>query len=226
MGNRRISSDIKQCALRLWDSGWELEDVCFALMVSRASIYRWQAIFEQYGNVNRPPSPLIGPTRILTRALVTACQTLYESDSDLYLDEVITWLALTHDIIISTSTLARNLAEAGLTRKILHKIAQERDELLRQEWKDSIRTNFQGDGSEFVCVDETSKNELSYARRFGRSLAGERAHLTDVFVRGDRYSLVAAVTTEGYIAAHAVEGSFDSFEFYNFVAEQVVSGFL
>src|SRR6202453_2632201 len=226
MGNRRISADVKECALRLWDFGWELEDICWALMVSRRSIYRWRLIFEEYGSVKRPPSPLLGPTRILTRALITACQTLYESDSDLYLDEVVTWLAITHDIVISTATLSRNLTEAGLTRKMLHKIAIERDELLRQEWCDSIRTNFQGDGSEFVCLDETSKNELSYARRYGRSLAGERAHLTDVFVRGDRYSLVAAITKEGYIAAHVVEGSFDSFEFYNFVAEQVVSGFL
>ena len=191
-------------------------------MVSHRSIYRWRLIFEEYGSIKRPPSPLLGPTRILTCALITACQTLYESDSDLYLDEVVTWLAITHDIVISTTTLSRNLTEAGLTRKILHKIAAERDELLRQEWHDSIRTNFQGARSEFVCLDETSKNELSYARRYGRSLAGERAHLTDVFVRGDRYSLVAAVTKEGYIAAHAVEGSFDSFEVYNFVAEQVV----
>jgi transposase len=191
-------------------------------MVSRASIYRWQMIFDEHGTVNRPPSPLIGRTRTLTRTLLTACQTLFEDDSDLFLDEVVSWLAIHHDIVISTSTLSRNLREAGLTRKILHKIAAERDECLRQEWRESIRTNFAGDGTEFVCVDETSKNDLSYARRFGRSQAGERAHLTDVFVRGDRYSLVAALTTEGYIAAHAVEGSLDSFEFYNFIAEKVV----
>jgi transposase len=142
MGNRRISADIKECALRLWDVGWELEDICWALMVSHRSIYRWQAIFIEHGSVNRLPSPMIGPTRILTRALLTACQTLYQSDSDLYLDEIVTWLALTHDIVISTSTLSRNLIEAGLTRKILHKIAAECDGLLRQEWKDSICTNF------------------------------------------------------------------------------------
>ena len=222
MVNRRISMDIKECALRLWDSRWTIEDICAAFMVSRASIYRWQSIFDEYGSVNRPPSPLIGRTRTLTRALLTACQTLYEGDSDLYLDEVISWLAICHDIVISTSTLSRNLLEAGLTRKMLHKIAVERDENLRQEWRESIRTNFSGDGMEFVCVDETSKNDLTYARHFGRAQAGERAHLTDVFVRGDRYSLVAALTMEGYIAAHAVEGSFDSFEFYNFVSEKVV----
>ncbi|TFK63036.1 hypothetical protein BDN72DRAFT_742110, partial [Pluteus cervinus] len=59
-------------------------------------------------------------------------------------------------------------------------------------------------------IDETSKNERSYARTHGRSLQGEPAILKDVFVRGDRYSLVAALTVDGYIAAHAVPGSLDS----------------
>ncbi|KAG2157040.1 hypothetical protein DEU56DRAFT_710158, partial [Suillus clintonianus] len=59
-------------------------------------------------------------------------------------------------------------------------------------------------------VDEVSKNEITWARHYGRAMAGQRAALTDVFVRGDRYSLVAAITTEGYMAAHVVEGSFDS----------------
>ena len=64
---------------------------------------------------------------------------------------------------MSTTTISQNLKEAGLTRKLLHKLATERDEILREDWKESLRTDFQGDGSEFVCVDETSKNEHTYA---------------------------------------------------------------
>ena len=124
---------------------------------------------------------------------------------------------------MSTSTISRNLKEAGLTRKLLHKLAAERDEVLRDDWKESLRTDFQGDGSEFVCVDETSKNEHTYARHFGRAMSGEQAILRDVFVRGDRYSLVAAITIDGYIASTVVPGSLDSFDFYNFIAEDVVS---
>ena len=46
--------------------------------------------------------------------------------------------------------------------------------------------------------------------------------LTDVFVHGDRYSMVAAVTTEGYLAADVVEGSYDSELFNLFISEKVV----
>ena len=216
---------MKKCALDLWGRGWTVEDICDTLGVSRASLYRWDTIFEEHGNVIRPPSPLIGRTRIITRAVLTAVHALYEREPDLYLDELCMFLAVEHNLIVSKSTLSRNLAQAGLTYKILHKIAIERDEQLRDEWKESLRdrTKFQGDGSKFVCVDETSKNKKAYARLRGWSLSGQPATLSDVFVRGDRYSLVAAVTTEGYIATHVVPGSLDSFEFYNFIAEDVVS---
>lgn len=111
------------------------------------------------------PSPLIGRTRIIAQATLTAIHTLYKQESDLYLNELVTFLAIEHSIIVSTSTLSQNLLEAGLTHKILHKLASECDEILWAELKQSIHENFIGNGSEFVCVDETSKNKLVYAWR-------------------------------------------------------------
>ncbi|KIJ19454.1 hypothetical protein PAXINDRAFT_39444, partial [Paxillus involutus ATCC 200175] len=76
--------------------------------------------------------------------------------------------------------------------------------------------------SEFVCVDETSKNELTWARHYGRAMAGQRVELSDVFVHGNQYSLVAALTIDGYMAADVIEGSFDSKTFYECIATKVV----
>jgi hypothetical protein len=135
MGNRKISADLKMCALSLWDRGWQAENIVDALLISRASLYRWNAIFEEHGSVNRPYLYLRGRARILTMAVLTAVHTLYESDPDLYLDELVLWLALHHDIIISVTALQKNLQKARLTRKLLHKITVERDEELRQQWK-------------------------------------------------------------------------------------------
>ena len=223
MGNRKISSDMKECALNLWNQGWDTEDIVDTLGISRTSLYRLQAIFDQYGSVNRPPSAPKGPARAITRAVLTAVQTLYENESDLYLDELVLWLGVEHNIAVSISTLHETLKKAGLTRKILHKIAIERDENLRQQWRDmQASEDFLPDGSQFVCLDETSKNELTYARKYGRAYSGDRAELRDVFVRGDRYSLVAALSVDGYIACDVVLGSLDSMDFLEFVQEKVV----
>jgi transposase len=223
MVNRKISADIKQCAVTLWNCGWQLGVIGNILGISQRSIYRWQENLGQHGSVLPPPSPLRGRPRLIARATLDVVQTLLEKDPDLFVDELLLCLALHHDIAVSPSTLHRNLREAGLTHKRIQKIASERNEQQWQDWKSLLREEFRGDGREFVCLDETSKDERSYARRYGWASSGKRPQLRDVFVRGDRYSLLAAMTVEGYIAACVIPGSFDSIEFYDFVCEEVVS---
>ena len=81
------------------------------------------------------------------------------------------WLAIHHDIVISKSALHLNLKEAGLSRKLLHKIAIERDAQLREEYMDTINGELEGDSSMLVFVDETSKNDHTLSRRYGLALA-------------------------------------------------------
>jgi hypothetical protein len=52
--------------------------------------------------------------------------------------------------------------EACLTQKVLHKLVLECDEALRENWRQGLQNDFFGDGSEFVCVNETSKNDITY----------------------------------------------------------------
>ncbi|KAF8495258.1 hypothetical protein F5888DRAFT_1582969, partial [Russula emetica] len=59
-------------------------------------------------------------------------------------------------------------------------------------------------------VDESSKDECSLAQGFGRSPVGQWAQLPDPFVRGERYSLVAAMSTQGYIATWIMPGSINA----------------
>ena len=63
-----------------------------------------------------------------------------------------------------------------------------------------MHNNFQGDGSELIFIDEISKDEQTWAHHYGQAMSGTRAHFADVFVRGDQYSLVAAMAVDGYIA--------------------------
>ncbi|KAI6121997.1 hypothetical protein F5141DRAFT_994026, partial [Pisolithus sp. B1] len=155
---------------------WGVEDIYFALGVSSSSCYRWRRLFEQHGQVKRPMSPLIGRTRILTRALLAVVDDPYSEDCDLFLDEACTWLAVEHDMDISPLTVSRNLNEIGLSHNILQKLAAERNEVFVQ-------------------------NEHTYTRRRGRAMRGTCTPLWDVFRRGDRCSLCAALAVDGYLAS-------------------------
>jgi len=129
-----------------------------------------------------------------------------------------------HDTVVSISSLQENLEKAGLTQKLLHKIAIERDEELRARFRADIwdLRNFSGTGMEFVTVDESSKDEHTYARRYGHTPIGCTPDFSDVFVRGEQYSLVAAMSIEGYLATHVKEGSFDMATFFSFIIDDLV----
>lgn len=225
MGNRRISSDIKRRALELWQVGWDAEEICYAFHVSPSSLYRWQDILNEFRTVTKPPSPLRGRDRIIGLAVLTAVKDLYFHNPSIMLGELQWHLAIEHDIPISISALQATLERAGLTHKILQKIASERNEVSRAGFRASLRDpeSFSGTAMEFVAIDESSKDERSLARRYGRSPVGQRAELSDPFVRGERYSLIAAMSTQGYIATRIVPGSVNAFEFFEFIVEDVVS---
>ncbi len=225
MGNRHIPTQIKDIALELWTLGWEPSDICHIFHVSPSSLYRWRNLFETFGTPANRPAPFRGRPRIVNLAALDAIHVLLKSHPDTYLDELQWYLAIHHDLPISIAALQRNLVRAGLTRKVLHTIALERDEQRRAVYLAGVTNpvNFSGTGFEFITVDESSKDERTFGRHYGRSPIGQEADLEDVFVRGERYSLIAAMSIDGYIATRVQLGSFDSFGFFDFIIEDVVS---
>ncbi|ESK85350.1 tc1-mariner class transposase [Moniliophthora roreri MCA 2997] len=164
--------------------------------MSQSSLYQWRKLFEATGSAANPPSPIRGRPHIIGMVAFAALKKIYLDNPGAHLNEV------------------HILDKMGLTRKILCKIAIKRNEERQGDFRMTIRTQFSGSGDEFVAVDELSKDEHTLSYRYGQSLAP--------FVCGDQYSLVAAMSMKGYIATRVVEGSVDSFEFFDFIAEEVV----
>ena len=80
-------------------------------------------------------SGLAGRPRLIVRGVLSAIKEVYNNEADVYLDELCWWLAIHHDVAISKSALQQNLMDAGLTRKLLHKITREHDE---EAWMEYI----------------------------------------------------------------------------------------
>ncbi|CAK5283695.1 unnamed protein product [Mycena citricolor] len=222
MGNKLYTNQYRELALRFKELGWSTEDVASAMGVSRASIYRWEKTFESIGTATNPHACNGGRRSAINRNIMDVIHSLYKQSPDMYLEELQFYLAVKHDVAISISSLQSTLEKEGLTRKLLHKIARERDNERRCTWRECIHNNFDDQASYFVTVDETHKNEHTIQRRYGRSKLGTRATIEAPFVRGRRYSIVAALTTEGLMAVDAVEGSFDGDLFVQFIAQSVL----
>ena len=219
------TDEMRECALRLWELGWDTQLIVESLSVSERSLYRWCNNFFEFGTVSRPLHlcKIQGHPCIIVQAVMTAIKEVYQNEADIYLDELVFWVAIHHDIAISCSALQRTLEDVGLTRKLLHKIARERDEFLIAEFNLIRHQLSHGTGEEFVCLDKVSKNDHDAMRCYGRAMTGQHADFIANFCRGTRYSTCAAIMVDGYIAVRVIEGSYNTEEFLDFVTEEVVS---
>ena len=74
-----------------------------------------------------------------------------------------------------------------------------------------------------MVIDESSKNEHTLTCHYGHSHIGHDATLTAPFIHNEQYSLVAAMSKTSYLASCVVPESLDSYEFFDFIVEEVVS---
>jgi hypothetical protein len=139
----------------------------------------------------------------------------------LLLDEIGEWLAIYHDQPISTTALHDNLKDLGLTHKRLKRIAAERDDTYRADWLHNITSNYTAD--QLIFLDKSSKDDHVILHRYGRAIQGHPTIKNVSLNRAVQYSILPALTIDGYMAVRAVEGSIDEAEFFDFVLNDVVS---
>jgi len=76
--------------------------------------------------------------------------------------------------------------------------------------------------NQLIFLDESAKDERSLSRLYGYSPRNTRAHKKVVFIRGKRYTILPALTLDGFVAVDIFEGSCDRKRFVDFVLDQVV----
>jgi len=181
---RHISKELKDRVLWLISHGYAPEDICELFDISTRSLIRWTQNNHLHGSVVPPPNPLQRRPRILNGDMTHDLYTLLEEAPEMYLSEFQDWIALTYEVHISTTTLHMNIRDAGLSYKLLRKAATERDEDFRQGWMQDVNTHFMA--SQMIFIDETSKDERTVYRHYGRAVVGRRAVINANFVQGER----------------------------------------
>ena len=73
-----------------------------------------------------------------------------------------------------------------------------------------------------VILDESSKDDRTLIRKYGCALHGNDPVLTVSLDRGKHYSILPALTLDGYIAIWVVKGSINGEEFFDFVVNDLV----
>jgi hypothetical protein len=79
---------------------------------------------------------------------------------------------------------------------------------------------------QLIFLDESSKDERTLSRNYGYSFSSQNAIKKVVFLRGIRYTILPALTMDGFVACDIMKGSCSKERFRTFILSQVVSIFI
>lgn len=180
-------------------------------------------LHREFGDVRNPFVAPRGRQRSMNTTDLDYICSLLDANPALYLDELKDQLSLYRDLDVSLATLSRALRWLAITRKRISKAALERNELLRATWQAEY-----GDIPAEFCIwlDESSVDDRTNQRRNGWSAMGQACVRRELFIRGTRYSVLPALTCQGYIALEIFEGSVTKDRFLAFLEQDLVSVFL
>jgi hypothetical protein len=151
-------------------------------------------------------------------------KSLVKDKIDWYLDELVHEMEQRTGKLVSVPTLWRSLQFCGITRKKIQKAAKERSETLRGVYLYNIGMDYTAE--QLIFIDESSKDERTLTRLYGYSSVNTRAEKSVVFIRGKRYTILPALSLEGFIAVDIMEGSCDKERFQTFILTQLVNIFI
>ena len=102
IGNWKISAELKECALQLWELGYKPDFILESLCISNVSMYRWH-------NCQLATLSIAHKTKIIVYAVLTAIKEVYCNEVDAYLGKLAWWLDIHNDTAILCSLQARRL---------------------------------------------------------------------------------------------------------------------
>ena len=218
---RKISRDVKIAAVRLYERGLlDLPDILSCCNISQSTWYRLYHLWKETHRVVREPAKHISSPRSLHNDDVQYLLRLMRANPDTFLDEFLHLLKTNRFISVHYTTIHRALEHSGISRKKLSRITSERDEDARAEF---MLRMARYSPEELAFIDETSKDERTVSRRYGRSRRGSRAVKKAPFVRGRRTSTEAVLSLDGIVASSVLEGSMTKEKFLEFLELVVVS---
>lgn len=221
MPGRTISRDVKLAAMNLFERDiFPLDDILDIVGFSESTFWRTRKLWRETGDVAKPKSVTSGRRRLLHREDIDYILSLVKLRPDWFLDELLKLVKTNRFISVHFTTIFRELQRLGVSRKKLKKIAAERNELIRMDF---VRHMGEYPAHYLGFLDETSKNERTLSRGFGRAKKGRRAMMKEKFVRGTRLTATGLLTLDGMVANTVVEGSMKRADYLEFIEHEVVS---
>jgi transposase len=123
------------------------------------------------------------------------------------------------DLQVSVATVSRTLSRARWSRKAVKARAAERSRALRILW---IGRQAMWTADQLVFLDESASNERTGDRKFGWAPTGRECEVSRPFKRSERWSILPALSVNGYLSYLIYQGSITAEIFELFLEQQVL----
>ena len=137
----------------------------------------------------------------------------------MYLHELQEAVCVLTGVHLSVSSLCTFLRKSNFTRPKLEVIAKQRDEDLRADYSIDVSLH---KPEMLVFVDETGSDYRDSLRKYGYSMRGQPPKSIKLFVRGERISVIAAMSSGGVEALKVVRGTVDGDTFLEFIQRDLL----
>lgn len=138
---------------------------------------------------------------------------------EMYLHEIQEAVCVLTGVQLSVSLLCTFLKETNFTPQKMHLIARQRDEHLRMQFSIDVSLYKQ---EMLIFIDETGSDYRDTMRRYGYSIRGIPPKSVKLLIRGERVSVIAAMSSEGVQTLKVVNGTVDGDTFLDFVQKDLL----
>jgi transposase len=219
-----ISGNLKaRIPILRYQQGFSVKEISRLLGIHKTLIYDTLEYYRLYGKTRNPENNKpAGRPRILNHIDIRFIKATIAHRRCIYLDELQQELLEQRGVHVSIATISRTLNHLLISHKRVSIRALERNDIMRSAFMNMIATT-DPDPDMFIFIDEAAKNKRTEGRSMGWAMMGKRCVQRRCFVRGQRYSILPALTLDGIITYDIIEGSVTATRFLQFLRELVVS---
>lgn len=220
MSGRRLEANTLQNVLQQIADNRNNSEIFRATGCSRDCIIKIRRNLKQWGTPYPPRTQRLGRPATLRSFQRRRFQEFLRDRPGAYLEEMKIWLFDEFDISTSTGTIYRELTAMRWSRKIAIKQAREQSDALRRVFRARVAQNYTA--AQIVALDESACNERTGDRKYGWSPINSSVKLSYSFKRSERWSLLPAMTVDGYLSFTIFQGAITAEILMDFLEHQVL----
>ena len=196
--------------------GLTLERVACNLSVDVSTVHRIVKKFEETGSVSKKKYSIVNRQQLqkLTKPVQLTVLHLVLQRPSIYLWELQQELYSMFGLEVSVASLCNFLKKSNFSRKKMQLVALQMDQGLRTQFVTDVLLY---NADTLIFIDETGCDRRNTIRKHGYGVRGKPVRCPKLLVRGERISVIVAMTVNGILDLQIVRGSVNGDIFMDFI---------